>query len=112
MTPDVLVGAAAATVSVVVTFVPKARGWYEARTADEKVQVVGGAVLAIVGLVVVGSCVPQLLDVLPAGWAVECSSKGIGDLARLALVGFGTNQGLYKFVLKPIEAFIAAKKVS
>lgn len=110
MTPDVLVGAAAAAVSVVIMLVPQLKAKYEAKPAEEKVQIIALASAGIVALVVVGSCVPQLVDLLPKDWVIECTSKGIGDVTRLLLVAFGSNQGFYKFVLKPIEAALTAQK--
>ena len=109
MSPDALVSAAGVGLALVLAFVPKVKEWYEARSVDEKRQILGGVTVGTALFVGVGSCVPALGSVLPPEWIVPCTQASLGELARLTFTALGANQGVYWTIVKPLQSFGAAK---
>lgn len=112
MSPDALVSAAGVGLALVLAFVPKVKEWYEARSVDEKRQILGGAVVGTAALVGLGSCVQVIGAVLPPEWLVPCTQPSLGELARLTFTALGANQGAYWAIVKPLQALSAASKPS
>lgn len=88
--------------SIGVAYGPGFESWFEKRTPIEKRQIFAGLVL-LASVAVVGiSCTPVLVNLLPAGWVVQCTSLGVTEFVKVVLATFLSSQGT--FVALPAKA--------
>lgn len=97
-----LAGVGGVLLSLGMYYAPKFNTWYAARTPAEKRLTFAGllsvTVLAVIGI----SCTPNLVDLLPQGWVVQCTSFGVKEFVKVALAAFVSSQGT--FVALPPKA--------
>lgn len=97
-----LAGVGGVVLSLGMYYAPRFNEWYQVRTPAEKRLIFAGLLLLTV-LVVIGlSCTPSLVDLLPQGWVVQCTSFGVKEFVKVALAAFISSQGT--FVALPSKA--------
>lgn len=88
MTAEVLSLMASAAISLICSYIPGVKDWYDALTGDNKRMVMGAAIV-LVGAGSFGlSCAGILAD-------ATCSKDGAVALVKLVLLALSANQGMY-----------------
>jgi len=85
----------AAITSLVFEFLPKVKGWFEAKTAEQKRQINAVALFVIVAVVFAGGCF-QLFS----ADNLFCDVQGVIDAVVLYLQAIAVNQGVHKLFKK------------
>lgn len=88
MTAKQLTVMASAAISLICSYIPGVKDWYEALTGDYKRMLMGAAIVLVAAGAFGLSCAGILSD-------VTCSQNGAVELVTLVLLALSANQGMY-----------------
>lgn len=97
-TAQLLATAAGAAISLLLSYFPKLKDFYDAQTAGGKALVLLVALTLTAGVLFADGCIATV-NVFPDSTLVACTTQGAVDLVVLLLLSIGGSQGA--FLLSP-----------
>lgn len=97
VTVELLAGIAAGALSLIFSYFPAVRNWYEPKDGDTKRQIVGAAVLITAAVLYVLACSSLLASF---GIGLTCEKASLLSLSKLVYVALSANQVTYLFTKK------------
>lgn len=96
MTVELLVAIAAAVLSLLFSYLPRVKGWYEGKDPDAKRQIMAGWLFIVTAALFAMSCVPLLAAILARyDIFIMCDAQSGLDLIILYLKAIGINQAVF-----------------